>query len=61
MAKQFSDRQLAVEPKVIDYLMKRIERSFPEVQRVVHRLDTLSLKEKSRVTIPLARKILEGR
>ena len=61
MAKQFSDRQIQVDDAVIEYLLKRMERSFPEVRRIVGNVDTLSLREKARVTIPLARKVLEGR
>ena len=61
MAKQFSDRQILVDDAVIEYLLKRMERSFPEVKRIVGHVDTLSLREKARVTIPLARKVLEGR
>lgn len=61
MAKQFSDRQILVDDAVISYLLKRMERSFSAVQTVVEKVDTLSLRKKSRVTIPLARKVLEGR
>lgn len=59
MAKQFSDRQINVDDRVIGFLLKRIERSFAAVQSVVTRIDTLALREKSRITVPLAKKILE--
>ncbi len=61
MAKQFSDRQMVIDDRVIGYLLKRIERSFSAVQTVVNRIDTLSLREKSRISVPLAKKILEIR
>lgn len=60
MAKQFSDRQILVDGAVISYLLKRIDRSFAEVKIIVQRIDTLALKKKTRVTVPLARKVLEG-
>lgn len=61
MAKQFSDRQIKVDDRVISFLLRRIERSFAAVQTVVTRMDTLSLREKSRISVPLAKKILETR
>ncbi len=60
MAKQFSDRQIQVDERVITFLLRRIERSFSAVQKVVAKMDTLSLREKSRITVPLAKKILEN-
>lgn len=61
MAKQFSDCQIKVDDRVIAFLLRRIERSFSAVQSVVTKMDTLSLQEKSRITVPLAKKILENR
>lgn len=61
MAKQFSDRQIMVDDRVISFLLKRIERSFSAVKTVVSKMDTLSLREKSRITVPLAKKVLENR
>jgi len=61
LAKQFSDRQIAVEAAVISYLAARMERSFTAVKRTVGALDQLSLRKKARVTIPLAREVLEKR
>ncbi len=60
MAKQFSDRQIMVDAKVISYLMKRMDRSFPALRDLVERMDRLSLKEKAKITVPLARKVLDG-
>lgn len=61
LAKHFSDRQIAVEAAVIDYLAARMERSFAAVKRTVGEIDKLSLKKKARVTIPLARQVLDKR
>lgn len=59
MAKQFSDRQILVDEAVISYLIKRMDRSFAEIKIIVQKIDTLALKKKTRVTVPLARKVLE--
>lgn len=58
MVKQFQDRQIQVEPKVIAFLIKRIERSFEAIVEVAEQLDRAALKDKGRITIALAKKIL---
>ena len=57
LLKQFADRQIQVEPKLVDFIVARIERSFAAVQVVVAALDDASLAAGRRVTIPLAREI----
>ncbi len=59
LIKQFSDRQLAVGEEVIDYLMARIERSFAAARELVQALDQAALAGHRRVTIPLARDVLQ--
>lgn len=58
LIKHFSDRQLRVGDPVIKYITARIERSFSAVEKLVNKLDRLSLDEKRNITIPLAKKIL---
>ncbi len=43
MAKLFDDRQLPVSPKLIAYLLKRVGRSYGEVNRLVKTLDNAAL------------------
>ena len=59
MIKQFADRQLRVEPYVLTFLLARMERSFSEASRLVAALDRAALAEKRRITVPLARRVLE--
>lgn len=61
MIKMFADRQLDVGADVLSYLLARMERSFEEARALVAALDTASLAEKRRITLPLARRVLEGR
>jgi chromosomal replication initiation ATPase DnaA len=58
MVKQFSDRQLAVAPQVIDWLIRNMNRSFASAQSLVDALDKTSLAEGRAVTRPLAQKVL---
>jgi chromosomal replication initiation ATPase DnaA len=59
LLKQFADRQLDVAPRVIDYLLPRIERSFDAAGRIVRDLDALALSEKSKVSLRLAARLLD--
>jgi chromosomal replication initiation ATPase DnaA len=58
IAKLFADRQVEVEPHVVFYLARRIERSVATAIDVVDRLDRTALEEKSRITRSLAARIV---
>lgn len=57
--KHFTDRQIKVEPVVVDYLLARIDRSFRGVERAVAALDAEALRLRRPVTVPLARRALD--
>ncbi len=59
--KHFADRQLSVQPDVIDYLVTRMERSAADVRTMVAALDRLALAQGRRITRPLARDVLNGK
>ncbi|MEM7668884.1 MAG: chromosomal replication initiator DnaA [Pseudomonadota bacterium] len=56
LVKLFSDRQLHVEPKVIDFIVRRMDRSFAAAEDLVARVDAQSLEQKHRVTTALVRR-----
>lgn len=58
LVKLFTDRQLRVEPALIDFLLSRMERSLAAAGDVVARLDRLGLQTKRRITRDLARQVL---
>jgi chromosomal replication initiation ATPase DnaA len=58
LVKLFSDRQLNVEPPVIDYLSLRMERSMAAANRIVAAVDGLALAKHRKVTRPLAAEAL---
>ena len=60
LVKQFADRQLPVDDGVISFMVARMERSFAAARAAVERIDHLSLAERRRVTVPLARRVLES-
>jgi chromosomal replication initiation ATPase DnaA len=58
LVKLFCDRQLNVEPPVIEYLSLRMERSMEAASRVVAAVDRLALAMHRKVTRPLAAEAL---
>ncbi len=60
MIKQFNDRQLSINIEVVEYILRRIRRSYKSVSDMVELIDKFSLEEKSPLTIPLVRKALSN-
>ncbi len=60
LVKLFADRQLCVGEELVRYLLARMERSFAAARTLVAALDRAALAEGRAVTIPLARRVLEG-
>lgn len=58
MAKQFSDRQVAVDPEILGYLVQRMERSLASASAIVDRLDRMALAEGRRITKALAARVV---
>jgi chromosomal replication initiation ATPase DnaA len=58
LVKLFGDRQVQVTPDLIDWLLRRIERSFAGARDAVARLDAAALALKRPMTVPLARDVL---
>jgi chromosomal replication initiation ATPase DnaA len=58
LVKLFFDRQLSVEPAVIEYLNLRMERSMAAASRLVAAIDRLALAMHRKVTRPLAAEAL---
>ncbi len=60
ITKLFSDRQIEVQSAVIDYIVQRIERSLGVANQLVDQLDKLALANKSSVTKPLVKRLLDS-
>ena len=58
LVKHFADRQLRVEPGVITFLLRRMERSFAAAAGIAERLDRLALSRGGPITVRLARQAL---
>jgi chromosomal replication initiation ATPase DnaA len=60
LMKQFADRQIAVSPALITYLVQRLDRSFAAAQDIVERLDAAALAEGRPVNRTLASRLLDN-
>lgn len=58
IVKLFSDRQIAIDPKIVAYLVARMERSLSAAQWIVERMDQMALARRSRITRALAAEAL---
>ncbi len=60
LIKLFADRQIEVQPKLIAYLIKRMERSFDAAGALVATLDKTALSERRAVSIGIAAQVLDN-
>ena len=58
LIKLFADRQLHIGTDVIGFLVTRIERSFESAHKIVNLLDEAALAGHRRITVPLARDVV---
>ena len=58
LVKLFYDRQLKVPADVVRYIVDRMERSPAAARDMVANLDSLSLAERRKLTVPLVRRVL---
>ena len=59
LAKNFSDKQIKVEKKHIDYIVKRIDRSYEKISQFILTLDKYSLKKGSPFGLKLIKEVLK--
>ena len=60
VAKAFADRQVEVEPHVIQHVVRRIDRSLPTALAAVNALDQAAMQGKRRITRAFAAEVLEA-
>jgi len=59
LAKNFSDKQIKVEKKHIDYIIKRIDRSYEKISQFISILDKHSLKKNNPFNLKLIKEVLK--
>ena len=59
LVKQFADKGVLVDFEVINYLIKRIDRSFESIIKMVSRINPLSLEKSKKITIPFLKNVFK--
>ena len=57
--KNLSDRQISLDKKLIDYITKRIDRSYGKIFDFIYKIDELSLKNKRSIDLKIIKDVLE--
>ena len=57
--KNFSDRQIVIDKKLIDFIIKRIDRSYGKIFEFIYKIDELSLKKKKPIDFKSIKDVLK--
>ena len=57
--KNLSDRQISLEKKLINYIIKRIDRSYSKIFDFIYKIDEISLKKKKSIDFKIIKDVLE--
>ena len=56
--KNLSDRQISIDKKLIDFIIKRIDRSYGKIFDFIYKIDELSLKKKKPIDFKIIKEVL---
>ena len=57
--KNLSDRQIILDKKLIDFIIKRVERSYGKIFEFIYKIDKISLKKKKSIDFKIINEALE--
>ena len=58
ISKYLSDRQVLIDKKLIDYITKRITRSYGKIFEFIYKIDEMSLKKKKSINLKTIKEVL---
>ena len=56
--KNFSDRQITIDKKLIDFIIKRVDRSYGKIFEFIYKIDEISLKRKKSIDFKTIKEVL---
>ena len=56
--KNLSDRQISLDDKFVEFIIKRIERSYSKIYDFIYKIDQLSLKKKKSIDFKIIKEVL---
>jgi len=60
ISKSFSDKQIVITPKISEYIIKNVERSYEKVFKFIKEVDDMSLSSGKSININLIKKVLKN-
>ena len=57
--KNFSDRQIVIDKKLIDFIIKRVDRSYDKIFEFIYKIDQISLKKKKSIDFKIIKEVLK--
>ncbi len=60
ITKFFSDKQISLKPKIIEYIIKNVDRSYKKMFKFIKDIDNLSLSSGKSININLIKKVLKN-
>ena len=57
--KNLSDRQITLDKKLIDFIIKRVERSYDKIFEFIYKIDRISLKKKKSIDFKIIKEVLD--
>ena len=57
--KSLSDRQIIIDKKLIDFIIKRVERSYSKIFDFIYKIDKISLKKKKSIDFKIIKEALQ--
>ena len=58
--KNFSDRQITIDKKLIDFIIKRVDRSYGKIFEFIYKIDEISLKRKKSIDFKIIKEVLKA-
>ena len=59
IVKNLSDRQISLDKKMINYIIKRIDRSYGKIFELIYKIDEISLKKKKAIDLKIIKEVME--
>ena len=58
--KNFSDPQITIDKKLIDFIIKRVDRSYGKIFEFIYKIDEISLKRKKSIDFKIIKEVLKA-
>ena len=57
--KNLSDRQIVIDKKLINFIIKKVDRSYDKIFEFIYKIDEISLKKKKSIDFKIINEVLK--